>query len=783
MKFIVPGFILLTFIFGIVQATEPRSHTDIILAGALGDLSKKYLWQGLFQLYSKFSDSKNTIAFYGVSRDVYEVGAEKLNKILQERVTCKMKDDTKCERRRHEFIQKVRYFQLKADEHFRKFGTFLNSKSDKLNQSVVQGRIFYLALPPSTYTSMAEKLHNCCLLRSGKHWTRIALEKPFGSDTNSAKEMAEGIGTFFKEEEIYRVDHYLGKSVVKQILPFRLKNKDALEPILNSDHVDRVELVMKENFGVKGRFEYYNQYGVIRDVMQNHLTELLALVAMNLPSTLSTREIESQRMGILNHVQPLTSRHTLIGQYSKYISEAQEEGVNASSSAMTPTFGAAVMYVDNARWRNVPFLVISGKQLDEKSSYIRIVFKDKEFCVSSCTHLNGSHFHGPKQIIFHIGHGSLPSPGILVSKNLFKPKLPPGLSTIVVTSHDSSVYGLSMDDFNVAVPIENNDAYVTVIEDLYLGHQQSFVSTGRLMTLWEIWTPVLSGKHSPKMYMENADFSLNFQLNNGGIEFTDKYIAFVESPSEARDQMRSLPPRFLGHKLVVGSSDELYQQVAEEIYIKALSSVTDKKSFHIAFSGGTTPIPLYRALVTFFPNFPWTRTHIWQVDERCVLPTNSKSNFKVMETELLQKINIPYHNVHSMPVFLAGEICSDRGVKLYRDDLTFHLINNSFDLVVLGVGSDGHTASLFPRSSLLDDSNSLVTLTSDEASPRRLTLSYKMINKSKFVIAIVTGKSKHDIVEKLSEETKSKYDYPILGVNPTLGNMTFFIDNDAWFGE
>ena len=224
MKFVL---IIVSFTTNIICTTSESNdqtiHTDIVLAGALGDLSQKYLWQGLFELFTKYGNGNNGFSFYGISRDSYEDGTMRLTKILQERVTCKEQSEI-CVQKRHEFIQKVRYFQLKTDQHFENFGAYLKSKSAKskvLKEGISIGRIFYFAIPPSAYSSMAAKFHNCCLLREGDHWTRLVLEKPFGSDTDSALKMAEDIQKYFKEEEIYRIDHYLGKSVVKQILPFR----------------------------------------------------------------------------------------------------------------------------------------------------------------------------------------------------------------------------------------------------------------------------------------------------------------------------------------------------------------------------------------------------------------------------------------------------------------------------------------------------------------------------------------------------------------------------------
>ncbi|XP_061176102.1 GDH/6PGL endoplasmic bifunctional protein-like [Saccostrea echinata] len=785
MKIAVTIFLLM-IIVDTCCCTSLELHTDVVLFGALGDLSNKYLWQSFFQLFLSEQNNNKTFSFYGISRDGDEEGSKRLSKILDD-VSCKGEISTFCGVKLLEFRQLVEYVQLKTENQFQMFGKLtLKNEIKKPNQKL--GRIFYLALPPNVYSSVAGKLSSCCKLNASHSWSRLVLEKPFGSDLQSALAMATEIGKYFTEEEIYRVDHYLAKSVVKQILPFRTRNAEKLESILNNEQVERIEIAMKETIDVRGRIEFYDKYGVIRDVMQNHLTELLALVTMELPNKLENdSEANKNKNKLLTQVEVLKEEQVLTGQYSKYLHHAEQEKSNISVSVYTPTFAAALLNIDSPRWHGVPIIMMSGKALDERSSYIRIIFKDNIMCVCGCKSFNVSQ-HSAKQIIFQINPGSLPTVGILVSKNLFSPQLTEGLEDMVVTSQESFVFGQSLNEFYFVVPKKDENAYVTVVRDLYLGDKKSFVTTEGLQNLWKIWSPVVEKikNRYPRLYLENNDVSLNFHYGNKILKYVDKKYDLVEDEllDRKKSSISSIPSHFLGHMLHVKPEKQLYISLAENIYRTATETAAKSGGFHIALSGGTSSIPLYRTILKRFPKFPWKWTHIWQVDERCVPYNDQQSNFRTIDEELLQHIQIPFDNIHIMRVDIRGILCSKLSEEEYEAELIHHISKLQMDFIILGMGQDGHTASLFPSSALLKDYNKLVAMTTTEASPKRMTLLYSVINKAKNIAVIVNGHHKHDIVDILGRsEGKSVNDYPILGVNSQFGNVTFYIDNNAWFGK
>lgn len=217
MKFCIAVVAVLIILHLTWTTSITNHHTDIVLVGAHGDLSRKYLWNSFFQLYLKYSSSNSTFRFIGCGRTSLKEGTKLLNDIIQEKIKCD-KNDVLCVSKRQPFIDSVKYLRLKTEQDFEDLKAVLDA-SKKSGISV--GRVLYLAIPPSSYVDTSYKLYNCCYHANQKSWTRLVLEKPFGSDQASSQKMAVDIYKFYVEEDIYRVDHYLGKSVVKTILPFR----------------------------------------------------------------------------------------------------------------------------------------------------------------------------------------------------------------------------------------------------------------------------------------------------------------------------------------------------------------------------------------------------------------------------------------------------------------------------------------------------------------------------------------------------------------------------------
>ncbi|KAK7478622.1 hypothetical protein BaRGS_00030154 [Batillaria attramentaria] len=803
-------------------------HTGIILIGGTGDLARKYLWQAFFNAYMKREiqdseqlDVEKQLDEYSFSvvtggRSHAGVATTRLKDIFDNNVKCSDAHGSLsvCTSKKGEFFDKVTYYQLQRAEDYTAMCASLQQNFERLPSDTKIDVVLYLSVPPSVFRQSLSDFSAQCDFSKQNVRAKVVLEKPQGHDHQSALRLSEELLQLFEEEQLHRTDHYLAKSLVRTIIPFRMANPQ-LERMLNRDHVDRVEIFLKETVGVEERHLSYNEMGVIRDIFQNHLTQLLTLVALDLPANQSAAAsaIEKAKVvRVLQQVLPQTSQRVLLGQYAAYTFEADREIPESNITSFVPTFAAALVKIPTHRWRDVPFILVSGKKLDQRSSYIRIVFKDGDVCVTNCheqSHgkddVKSSDHHRSKdakaQIVFQIGHGAVKLPLVSVSKSLGEPDWPDSLDEVI----DSDVFlqknyhGDHPQHFYHATPVEKGDAYTTVIEEILQGKRESFVSTRQLLLSWRVWDPVLeySPRKRPRIYDAGDPASLlNFVMRDGSLRFSAADVAqeteeLTFSASLHHLHQAQTPASFLGHRMVSGSRESVAVQLAREIEQAAEAEIAAKGVFHVAFSGGTSPILLWQTLAQSFASEYWAHVHVWQVDERCVhAAADSHSNLFQLDYHLLRFVAVPWVHVHAMPVELAGRLCDSelQGARLYSDSLRRHVSNLQLDFVVLGLGADGHTGSLFPKSPALSaDSQTLVTLTDrgPKDTPFRMTLTLPMLNRAKRVAVLVTGSEKHAILEELEgvEGGMGVVDkYPILGVNPANGTMTWYVDYDAYLG-
>lgn len=230
-------------------------------------------------------------------------------------------------------------------------------------------RLFYLAIPPVLYPVVVEQLGQAGLNRSDPDWTRLIVEKPFGRDVESSRQLDEHLHRVFREDQVYRIDHYLGKETVQNILSFRFANT-IFELMWNRNHVDHVQITMAESVGVEHRAGYYDQAGVVRDMVQNHLFQLLTLTAMEPPVVFNAKALRDEKVKVLQAIRPLHLADGVWGQYRGY-----REEPDVAPDSRTPTFIALKTYIDNWRWQGVPFYLRSGKRLALKTTEITLQFK------------------------------------------------------------------------------------------------------------------------------------------------------------------------------------------------------------------------------------------------------------------------------------------------------------------------------------------------------------------------------------------------------------------------
>ena len=767
-----------------------RNVTNIVLIGATGDLAKRYLWQGFFKLFIQETNNGNTLKIYPTARESSELGQTKIDDILKESLKChESKHLNWCSEKKKVFVhQSVKgYHRLKDDQDYMSLCQIMTD--DIAPEEREKGRIFYLSVPPFAYTQIAKRIDSFCRRPKDKQsWIRIVLEKPFGSDLASAQELAQSLSNYFDEKEIYRVDHYLGKTGVAQILEFRYSNHNLYKDLWNSDHIERVEIVLKEKNDCKGRTSFYDHYGVIRDVMQNHMTELLVLVAMEMPDSLDDRiKIMKNKLRLLKEIKPMKRWSGVVGQYRDYNMHYRHENEHDKNSN-TSTFAAVSMFIKNARWDSVPFILISGKQLEERTAYIRIVFKDNVHKVHSGTE------YGDKceirQLVFNIQGEKLKKPAILLSGYLPRPQSFHPLTS--VESKRERLFGCSGDSFNAFIHNSSVDAYTTLISAVYHEQKNLFVGMEDLISSWKVWSHFLDTLNGvvPRQYDQKNLDVLNFVTAGERLEFS---WAKDDGSCDANGICKSTKTSttnyykqgtFRKSYLVTGTKLQVIRSLADKIIDHALRVISLKGVFHLALSGGTSPVMLYETLAFMAKELPWQHSHVWLVDERCVPLNSQASNLNLIYEDLLQHVPISPFNIHPMYIMLKGGLCdpNDEGAEHYEAELRRSLGSDQLDFVVLGLGADGHTASLFPRQTALNETNKFVTLSEigkDSAVKQRMTMTLALLNRAKSIAVLALGDQKRDIVQTISSVDVDVWNYPVTGLNPDAGELTWFIDSDA----
>ncbi|WKZ34453.1 MAG: glucose-6-phosphate dehydrogenase [Anaerolineales bacterium] len=339
----------------------------IIIFGASGDLTQRKLIPSLFNLFHKRRTPKNLrIIGFGGTDFTDEQFREHLHKGLKEYAGYPFTDEDW-----NLFAPKLRYLCGKYNE----ISAFqrLSEQLAKLEDGEAN-RLYYMALPPTLFPAILDNLDSTGQLHENRAWRRVVLEKPFGTDLESAVTLNKQVHKVLSENQIYRIDHYLGKETVQNILFTRFANT-IFEPVWNRTYIDHVQITVAEKVGLEHRAKFYDGIGILRDMFQNHLLQLLTLVAMEPPASFSAGHLRNEKVKVLSAIQPMTSEqvsaNTVRAQYKGYRKEGQ---VNPDSA--TATYAALRLFVNNWRWKGVPFFLRSGKNLTEKHSQIIIQFKE-----------------------------------------------------------------------------------------------------------------------------------------------------------------------------------------------------------------------------------------------------------------------------------------------------------------------------------------------------------------------------------------------------------------------
>jgi glucose-6-phosphate 1-dehydrogenase len=353
----------------------------------------------------------------------------------------------------------------------------------KFEELKIGNRLYYLATPPEAYSTIIKRLGDARLERCTQGWTRIVVEKPYGVNLASAQALDRSIHRVFQEDQIYRIDHYLGKETVQNILVFRFAN-GIFDPLWNRHFVDHIQITVSETVGVGSRGGYYESAGVIRDIFQNHLLQLLTLTTMEAPVAFNADAVRDEKVKILKALRPMNDQDVMSNTFrAQYVSGTvtgkripgykDEPGVDPEST--TETFLAARLYVDNWRWAGVPIYIRSGKALPERATEIAIQFKQVPLSLFNWRNLAGD---APNVLALAIQ----PNEGITLT---FGAKAPGPINTI-------EPVGMNF-DYVKTFSGEPPEAYERLILDSLIGDATLFTRSDEILAAWKFTTAILDG--------------------------------------------------------------------------------------------------------------------------------------------------------------------------------------------------------------------------------------------------------------------------------------------------
>ncbi|RKH53696.1 glucose-6-phosphate dehydrogenase [Corallococcus sp. AB049A] len=458
----------------VFSAGRPDPCT-LVLFGATGDLAERKLFPALFEL-ARAGLLPENFAIVAYSRSKLEDGPfrEHVKEGLKKFARTQPLDEAAVKR----FTETIETASGGYDdpEAFKLLGQKLQDLSKR--RKTDGNQLYYMATPASTFPQIIQSLSGAGLLKreeqpGQKPWHRLIIEKPFGHDLESAKALNKTLGSALDEKQIFRIDHYLGKETVQNILVFRFANA-IFEPLWNRQHIDHVEITAAEAIGVEGRGGFYDETGVIRDMVQNHLLQVLALCAMEPPVSFAAEDIRDEKNKVFRALRPVEGgdvpQHVVVGQYEGY---QDEKGVTKGSR--TPTYVAMKMNIDSWRWQGVPFYLRAGKNLKKRLTEVSIHFKTVPLGLFSgggatCQRLQ------PNVLTLRIQ----PHEGIALS---FESKIP---------GEDVNIGGVTMDmdyaeSFKKPVP----EAYERLLLDCMRGNATLFARQDSVEQAWGYITPIL----------------------------------------------------------------------------------------------------------------------------------------------------------------------------------------------------------------------------------------------------------------------------------------------------
>jgi glucose-6-phosphate 1-dehydrogenase len=438
--------------------------TSIVIFGASGDLTQRKLVPSLFNLYRKGRLPKQfrIIGFGGTALSDEQFRAH-LEEGVKQFASFEFNADEWSNFAPNLFYLQGKYTEL---EDFEKLSELMNRW--EINSG---NRIYYMATPPSVFPNIIYLLKLTDQLREDSNWRRVVFEKPFGTDLASALDLNQQIHKALNENQVYRIDHYLGKETVQNILVTRFANT-IFEPLWNRTYIDHVEITVAEEVGVEHRGRFYDNVGVLRDMFQNHLLQLMTLVAMEPPASFDATALRNEKVKVLSSIRPMNAeavlQNTVRAQYKGYLNEA---GVDPAST--TPTYAAVRLQIDNWRWQGVPFYLRSGKKLKEKLSQITIEFKEPPHLLFP----NAKEHITPNMLVLYLQ----PDEGVHWRFEAKVPDTVSQLRSVDMEFHYADSFG------KTALP----ESYERLLLDTIIGDASLFTRADEVETAWGLIDPIL----------------------------------------------------------------------------------------------------------------------------------------------------------------------------------------------------------------------------------------------------------------------------------------------------
>lgn len=458
---------------------------DLVLFGSTGDLSTRKLLPALFSLYldDRLPSEWRLVALFRHSHDDF------LERLQDSIMLTQNNNDQRVQDKWESFSDHIERFSFDATkpENYGELKASIDQKPDTVT-------IFYLATPSSLYGQICTGLSQAKLNTAN---SRIVLEKPIGSDLASAQTINELVGRYFEEHQIFRIDHYLGKETVQNLLVLRFANT-IFESQWSQQYIDNIQITISETLGVEERAEFYDQVGALRDMGQNHLLQLLCIVAMEPPSKFTSDAVRDEKVKVLRALRNLTDadvhKKVVRGQYDAGVSDGSavngytdEKGVDASSE--TETYVAMKVEIDNWRWAGVPFYLRTGKRLAHRACEIVVHFKEVPHSIFDLQHKRTM----ANKLVFRLQ----PDEGIRLM--LCEKKTGPGVNV------RSTELSLSPDSLHrKRVP----DAYERLLGDVISNNQTLFVRQDELIAAWDWLDPILKhwdeSEQGPEPYIAGS---------------------------------------------------------------------------------------------------------------------------------------------------------------------------------------------------------------------------------------------------------------------------------------